>query len=292
MALVPLQESDLAWVEDLCRGVFNGNDYMPRIAQKLMKDEKVSIWKVVMEGTGEGVGITATELRDRGETAFIFGTRISEEMRGKGLGRATLIRQTETALLCPSVLRVRFTRNSLNPATLRMALAAHLLPVLACPLIRRQGAAPITRLLHSLPPSPPFAPLHHRDPSLPESVRDLQCPLGIVIVGAWKCTQLQYLSELVPQGPLRLLVGTGGFSVWTIGNNSVQGRTDAIFVSPGAHLGAHVRAQISPDCTDLEVFCSESHLKECPDAFSENIAHYENVHVSVVQTEERSLSNN
>jgi hypothetical protein len=89
-------ESDKSDVEDICRNVYGGTDYLPRLIQAYSSDPSFLLLSCVANDTV--VGVIGCHLK--GEMIFIFGLRVREDQRGKGVAKllaSELITQSRLA---------------------------------------------------------------------------------------------------------------------------------------------------------------------------------------------------
>ncbi|KAG2423438.1 hypothetical protein HXX76_015309 [Chlamydomonas incerta] len=82
---------DIEDLREICAKVYDGTDYMPRLVKKLSEDPGVLVLAAEAAGSGSGGegaghidGIICGERRD--ECIWLFGLRVREGIRGKGMG--------------------------------------------------------------------------------------------------------------------------------------------------------------------------------------------------------------
>lgn len=83
-----LHASDYQAIADICKDVYNGHDYMPRMIGSYASDPAYLLLAANScdtEGKGRLVGIIGSHLR--GGMVFLFGLRVKENERGRGVAK-------------------------------------------------------------------------------------------------------------------------------------------------------------------------------------------------------------
>lgn len=282
-------------IEEVCAGVFGGNDYLPRLATSLAEDEHTHLFSVE-DGQGIMVGLAVVTVVGDG-SAFFYGHRTAEGFRGQGFGMLGFTMAVEHAFRNhPAVTCCRLTHNSRASAS-RYGSFRHLQTY---PLIRVQQGDGLEWLREQL--------LHVQEVELERiSAQDMVplwdslsvdakkrlCPVqGTIILAAWKAVMLHALTQADPSSIQYVLVERDatnhlvGFSIGGVGANSSFGTVHSIFVSPGASFEQHVRAQLDlrvERVLDAEVYTFEAVQVAKAELFSRNIDYYRGVGVVLLE---------
>lgn len=283
ITLRPFRKDDFALLHAACEGVFEGNDYMPSLVPSILNDERFEVLVIELHHEeGEKVGVTALQLMDGGRTAFIFGLRVLQSFQGRGLGSSALKAQMLRALGRNGVERCRYTLNSAIETNFRLAAKVGMTVGQRWPLLRRQGEPEIEALKHAL------AAHAEKQPELKSiSVAELQKVVEdgemVVVLPAWKATAVAHLHEHEVEEVVVESEG-GGVSVSGWGSNSSQGRVLALWLSPTAHLAAHVLHHLRQHAPrDVEVFCQLSHLAQHAPLLEANLSPYQQASAVLVE---------
>jgi GNAT superfamily N-acetyltransferase len=142
-------DRDSSRVLDICKTVFQGRDYMPALLPKLLVDSHVRCYALEDTDTKTLVAVSITGLIDGGRTAYLFGMRVAEECRGRGVAKALLSHQLREAatLGCE---RARFTRDCKIEATRRLAQSLGFVQTALFPLVRWEGVAEVAEMTAKL----------------------------------------------------------------------------------------------------------------------------------------------
>ena len=279
-------------LEDVCKHVFGGDDYMPKQSMKFHKDPKVDFY--VIEADGVFAGCTLTTYYDAGRTAYFFGIRIAKEFEGKGIAMKSFPLQIALAFQKPGVQRMRLTRNLLSKQTGRMMEKHNVAQIMTNPLIRVQQQGVVTLLEHMRSlrcgmqlEQCSISQLLRLWSELSEEEKKKVNSHGNVLLQAWKVSQMEYLEEfkeminsvlveLDSKGKLK------SFSVSGSGDNSKFGKVLWCFVSENGCVSTHVLEHLRGNeaFEDVEVLCEQKHQERYPKLFEFNVSFYKRVVIS------------
>ena len=282
-------------LEEICKHVFDGNDYVPKQSMMFHKDPNVDFY--VIEVDGVFAGCTLTAHYDGGVTAYLFGIRIAKEFEGKGIANKSWGLQITEAFKNPSVERVRLTRNFLSVQTRKMSEKNGMVEIMRNPLIRVQQQGVVTLLEHMRSlrcgmqlEQCSISQLLRLWSELSEEEKKKVNSHGNVLLQAWKVIQMEYLEEqrklinnvlveLDSKGRLK------SFSLSGIGDNSKFGKVVSCFVSENGCVSTHVLEHLKgkEDIVDLELHCDQKHRKKHPKLFQFNVPRYQGFEVSTAE---------
>jgi GNAT superfamily N-acetyltransferase len=287
LAVRLFQPSDLPRLQTICATVFGGNDYLPKNAMAYHSDPllRTSLFVGVMEGESEICCTSAVKLIDAGSAAYVFGGRVSEEARGRGLGKAILKASVQEAFV-RGATRVFSTHNSNNSLVPNMIGGLGFQPFGVWPLIRRQREG-VAHLLQDISSIQDCAePAVHRPASAKElcalfaalpddGERELVARGSIVLLAAWMVCSVAYLNEQAVHAVLVDLDSTGklkAFSVATVGTNGALGNVHCVFLSRAACIKRHLQSHLVPltHCQDVEVYCDAGERARQPQLLARN----------------------
>jgi len=89
------EPADVEQIKDMCKDVYGGGDYMPRMIEEYLENE-LCLLIVADKGDGNVDGIACASLRGE-DMLFLFGLRVRTTAREKGLGSFLLFNLTERA---------------------------------------------------------------------------------------------------------------------------------------------------------------------------------------------------
>jgi GNAT superfamily N-acetyltransferase len=294
-------DRDLPRVLDICKTVFNGRDYMPALLPKLLVDAHVRCYALEDTETKTLVAVAATGLIDGGRTAYLFGMRVAEECRGRGVAKALLSHQLREAatLGCE---RARFTRDCTIEATRRLAQALGFVQTALFPLVRWDGAEVVAEMtaalqreargeekkkegatLRRIDDPSEFATLAHshlfvtdtwKPLELFEEVRESARVLSMWCGEEKEKEAATRSTSVALYGPGSVCVG--GMYFVSVSNCDAQ--------SSLAHLAMHLQLARESNYDDFcAVFGNEQLAEERPEWFARNCRGLEGVKVSMVE---------
>jgi N-acetylglutamate synthase-like GNAT family acetyltransferase len=295
------EESDLERLNEICSKCYDGRDFLPSVASKLLADKAVSFFAMENE-KGELVAVSVTQWMDDGKVAYFMGLRVASEARRHGHAASLLKHQLADATARGAKVG-RFVRDSNTQATKAIATACGFEFVAFWPVLRWECEV--------LKQQVQWLKAHSKGTAMLEqvgSVRELVADVSrdptfaaeLLYSSSWKPYPVSaagidaFLAEnkelqcwkLVRDGKLV------SFSVSMHGpGSSRQGGHMFVYISRGAAndacalLAAHYPEDLAsfPYEDTMVIFGSEDIRRDLPDLFSHNVAGLKGSSASLVE---------
>jgi RimJ/RimL family protein N-acetyltransferase len=267
--------SDKDSVTEICKNVFYGNDYVPKVFEKWVTDTTTNNF-FGAEAEGRLVGFMNIRMIDNNTTGWLEGLRVDEAMRGRRYGQAILNESIRIVMEDKGGKRVRYSTGSYNVASITMALASGLHVVetlgyyrtLRCEEILEEfkRIAPEYEVLTALT-QVDFAQLFKLLRALTAEERRALMPAGAIHV-SWKFYEcdLPETEHAFDKDCVVVLVETDtngklrSFSAGTIAFDSQFGMnwSPSVFADKPQsfylHLRRHLELCLERNCKDLQAF--------------------------------------
>ncbi|KAF6253297.1 acyl-CoA N-acyltransferase [Scenedesmus sp. NREL 46B-D3] len=126
LSIRPYLHQDQPAVVDICKNVYNGSDYMPRMIQHFAERGETTVL-VSQPGPGPEPGANSADAihglvcgHRRGSAWFLFGLRVAEHARGKGVARALMAEICSCSREHGGVAAITSATVPQNPAAVRL----------------------------------------------------------------------------------------------------------------------------------------------------------------------------